>query len=43
VLRGAAALAVAGVLSPRSGLLFAQDEDDAPDPVRRSGKRTEAA
>jgi predicted NBD/HSP70 family sugar kinase len=43
VLRGAAALAVAGVLSPRSGLLFAQDEDDAPDPARRPGKRTEAA
>ena len=43
VLRGAAALAVAGVLSPRSGSLFAQDEDDTPDPARRSGKRTEAA
>jgi predicted NBD/HSP70 family sugar kinase len=41
VLRGAAALAVAGVLSPRSGSLFAQDEDDAP--ARRPGKRTEAA
>ena len=43
VLRGAAALAVAGVLSPRSGSLFAQDEDDSPDPTRRPGKRTEAA
>jgi predicted NBD/HSP70 family sugar kinase len=41
VLRGAAALAVAGVLSPRSGSLFAQDEDEAP--VRRNGKRKEAA
>lgn len=41
VLRGAAALAVAGVLSPRSGSLFAQDEDETP--ARRSGKRTEAA
>ena len=39
VLRGAAALAVAGVLSPRSGSLFAQDEDE----TRRPGKRTEAA
>jgi predicted NBD/HSP70 family sugar kinase len=41
VLRGAAALAVAGVLSPRSGSLFAQDEDEAP--ARRNGKRREAA
>lgn len=41
VLRGAAALAVAGVLSPRSGSLFALDEDEAP--ARRSGKRREAA
>jgi predicted NBD/HSP70 family sugar kinase len=41
VLRGAAALAVAGVLSPRSGSLFAQDEDETP--ARRPGKRTEAA
>src|SRR5262245_60102208 len=41
VLRGAAALAVAGVLSPRSGSLFAQDEDESP--ARRPGKRTEAA
>ena len=41
VLRGAAALAVAGVLSPRSGSLFAQDEDEAP--ARRTGKRREAA
>jgi len=41
VLRGAAALAVAGVLSPRSGSLFAQDEES--EPARRPGKRTEAA
>ena len=41
VLRGAAALAVAGVLSPRSGSLFALDEDEAP--ARRTGKRWEAA
>jgi predicted NBD/HSP70 family sugar kinase len=41
VLRGAAALAVAGVLSPRSGSLFAQDEDETS--ARRPGKRTEAA
>lgn len=41
VLRGAAALAVAGVLSPRSGSLFAQDEDEPA--ARRPGKRTEAA
>jgi predicted NBD/HSP70 family sugar kinase len=41
VLRGAAALAVAGVLSPRSGSLFAQDEDETH--ARRTGKRTEAA
>jgi predicted NBD/HSP70 family sugar kinase len=41
VLRGAAALAVAGVLSPRSGSLFEQDEDETP--ARRPGKRTEAA
>ena len=41
MLRGAAALAVAGVLSPRSGSLFAQVEDEAP--TRRPGKRTEAA
>jgi predicted NBD/HSP70 family sugar kinase len=43
VLRGAAALAVAGVLSPRSGSLFAQDEDGTPDRAHRPGKRTEAA
>ena len=41
VLRGAAALAVAGVLSPRSGSLFALDEDETPS--RRTGKRREAA
>jgi predicted NBD/HSP70 family sugar kinase len=41
VLRGAAALAVAGVLSPRSGSLFAQDEESAP--PTRSATRTEAA
>ena len=41
VLRGAAALVVAGVLSPRSGSLFAHDDDDSP--ARRPGKRTEAA
>jgi predicted NBD/HSP70 family sugar kinase len=41
VLRGAAALAVAGVLSPRAGSLFAQDEDEPP--ARRPGKRAEAA
>jgi predicted NBD/HSP70 family sugar kinase len=41
VLRGAAALAVAGVLSPRFGSLFAQDEDG--DPIVRPGNRTEAA
>jgi predicted NBD/HSP70 family sugar kinase len=44
VLRGAAALAVAGVLSPRFGSLFAQDEDSGlQDPIVRSGARTEAA
>jgi len=43
VLRGAAALAVAGVLSPRSGSLFAQEGDGSPDPARRPGKRKEAA
>jgi len=44
VLRGAAALAVAGVLSPRFGSLFAQDEDNGVQhPVVRSGTRTEAA
>jgi predicted NBD/HSP70 family sugar kinase len=43
VLRGAAALAVAGVLSPRFGSLFAQDEDNSPDPARRPGRRREAA
>ena len=41
VLRGAAALAVAGVLSPRFGSLFAQDEEGGP--LARSGNRTEAA
>ncbi|MEZ5831823.1 MAG: ROK family transcriptional regulator [Dongiaceae bacterium] len=41
VLRGAAALAIAGVLSPRSGSLFAQDE--SPEPARRPAKRKEAA
>ena len=44
VLRGAAALAVAGVLSPRFGSLFAQDEENGiQHPVVRSGTRTEAA
>ena len=44
VLRGAAALAVAGVLSPRFGSLFAQEEDNSsPQPARRPGKRKEAA
>lgn len=42
VLRGAAALAVAGVLSPRSGSLFAQEESRSPD-ARRPGRRKEAA
>jgi predicted NBD/HSP70 family sugar kinase len=42
VLRGAAALAVAGVLSPRFGSLFAQD-DSSHDVVARRGRRTEAA
>lgn len=44
VLRGAAALAAAGVLSPRFGSLFAQEEDNSsPQPARRPGKRKEAA
>jgi predicted NBD/HSP70 family sugar kinase len=44
VLRGAAALAVSGVLSPRFGVLFAQDEERAPrDPMMHSGKGSEAA
>ena len=43
VLRGAAALAVAGVLSPRFGSLFAQDEEGAQDPGGRRSNRTEAA
>ncbi|HEV8388296.1 MAG TPA: ROK family protein, partial [Dongiaceae bacterium] len=41
VLRGAAALAVAGVLSPRFGSLFAQDEDG--DPLAPPATGTEAA
>lgn len=42
VLRGAAALAVSGVLSPRFGVLFAGDEERAPrDPMMSN--RTEAA
>ena len=43
VLRGAAALAVAGVLSPRSGSLFAQEEGAPQNPVARRTNRTEAA
>jgi hypothetical protein len=44
VLRGAAALAVSGVLSPRFGVLFAGEDDrGARDPMMLTAKRTEAA
>jgi predicted NBD/HSP70 family sugar kinase len=44
VLRGAAALAVSGVLSPRFGVLIAQDEERAQrDPMMHSGNGTVAA
>jgi predicted NBD/HSP70 family sugar kinase len=42
VLRGAAALAVAGVLSPRFGLMFASAAGD-PDPIIREAGRARAA
>lgn len=38
ILRGAAALAISGVLSPRFGILFAQDHERQPkDPMMRNG------
>ncbi len=44
VLRGAAALAVSGVLSPRFGVLFAgEDERGTRDPMMQAGTGTEAA
>lgn len=44
VLRGAAALAVSGVLSPRFGVLFAGDEErGSRDPMMQLGNGTEAA
>ncbi|MBN8998557.1 MAG: ROK family transcriptional regulator, partial [Rhizobiales bacterium] len=44
VLRGAAALAVSGVLSPRFGLLFAGEDDRAPrDPIMVPTAKPEVA
>lgn len=43
VLRGAAALAVAGVLEPRFGLMFAEDDERQRDPMMQGRNQPEAA
>ena len=43
VLRGAAALAVAGVLEPRFGLMFADDDERQRDPMMQNRGESGAA